>query len=44
MANGFLAKFDNRVYYVQHTAAHPIADRLAREWLDRLIEVKLPVK
>ncbi len=36
MANGFRANLDGRIYYVQHTASHPIADGIAREWLERL--------
>jgi hypothetical protein len=44
MANGFRANLDGRVYYVQHTASHPIADGTAREWLERLTKSKRTTK
>ena len=44
MANGVRANVDDRVYYVQHTSSHPIADGHSREWLERLIKGKRSIK
>ena len=44
MANGFRANLGDRVYYVQHTAAHPIADGQAREWFERILKNRGPAK